>query len=129
MNVQHVVDYWRKTAAADRKAAQSLFEKRSYPHSLFFGHLYIEKMLKAIVVHRTGKHAPYGHNLLKLAERAGLDLTQEQRNLLDRVTKYNLETRYPEDTATLYKQYTRKLCESELSEIHKVGKWLASMLK
>jgi HEPN domain-containing protein len=86
-------------------------------------------MLKAAFVHRKGIHAPYGHGLLTLAEEAGLTLTQGQQDVLDRLTAYNLDTRYPEDQPALYKKYTRKFCESEISEIRKVGKWLESLLK
>ncbi len=129
MNVQRVIDYWRKTSAADWKAAQSLFEKRSYPHALFFGHLYLEKILKAVVVHRTGAHAPYGHKLVALAEKAGLKITPEFRKFLVEVTDYNLETRYPENQARLYKKFTRKYCKTWLKEIRTVGKWLESLLK
>lgn len=129
MDVQHIVDYWTKSAAGDWKAAHTLFEKRSYPQALFLGHLYTEKMLKAVVVHRTHAHAPYWHNLVRLAEKAELALTQDQMDLLDRITAYNLETRYPEDQPILYQKFTRKFCETELNEIRKVGRWLASLLK
>lgn len=47
------------------------------------------------------EHAPRTHNLLILAERAGLTLTDERRQQLVRITAYNLETRYPEDRASI----------------------------
>jgi len=44
------VDYWRRGAWEDMMAAGMLVKKRRYRHGLFFGHLSLEKILKAHVV-------------------------------------------------------------------------------
>jgi HEPN domain-containing protein len=129
VDIQESVDYWRASALSDWKAARALFEKRRYPQALFFGHLYLEKMLKAVIVHRTRTHAPYGHRLAQLAETARLEISPELRRLLVEVTAFNLETRYPEEQVKLYHKYNRKYCEGWLREIRKVGKWLESLLR
>ena len=86
MNIQEVVQYWLDTATEDWKVAQHLLESRDYTYSLFFGHLYLEKALKELVVQRTKSHAPFIHNLLRLAEKSELLLTGEQKDMLDQVT-------------------------------------------
>ncbi len=129
MDIQESANYWKASALSDWKATRALFEKRRYPQCLFFGHLYLEKMLKAVIVHRTRTHAPYGHKLLLLAEIAGLDLSPELRRLLVEVTASNLETRYPEEQATLYHKFNRRYCDVWLREIRRIGKWLESFLK
>jgi HEPN domain-containing protein len=49
MDVQKQIDYWRKGAEEDIAAAGALVEKQHPRQALFFGHLAIEKMLKAHV--------------------------------------------------------------------------------
>ena len=39
--------YWLQSAASDMSVAEHLFEKEDYHYCLFFGHLVLEKTLKA----------------------------------------------------------------------------------
>lgn len=94
MNFDKVIQYWTESAEEDWLVVEHLFDSGDYRHALFFGNLFLEKLLKALVVQARREHAPRTHNLLFLAERAGLALTEEQHNTLLRVTAYNIETRY-----------------------------------
>ena len=60
--------YWLKSAQDDWQVSQHLFKNRDYSYSLFFGHLTIEKILKAIYVNRFNDNPPYTHRLIYLAE-------------------------------------------------------------
>ena len=51
MNKSDYINYWRITALKDWDAVGHLFEKGDYLHALFFGHLVLEKLLKAHFVH------------------------------------------------------------------------------
>jgi len=42
------VKYWIESAKNNWVVAGHLFEKRDYPYALFFGHLTVEKLLKAL---------------------------------------------------------------------------------
>jgi len=44
--------YWLKSAEDDWQVSRHLFEKGDYSYSLFFGHLTIEKILRAIYANR-----------------------------------------------------------------------------
>ncbi len=123
------IKYWKTLATDNLKTANSLFEKQRYMHALFFGHLYLEALLKALIVHRTHKDAPFGHKLYTLALKAGLELTETQHDLLTRFTAYNITTRYPDQRLLLYKRFDRKFTQAELKEIRRMGKWIASHLK
>ncbi|NOX63994.1 MAG: HEPN domain-containing protein [Chloroflexi bacterium] len=129
MNVAEVVQYWMQAAEDDWPVINHLFDSGDYHYALFFGHLYIEKMLKALVVQQTRKHAPRTHNLLMLAERAGLDLSDERRIQLLRLTGYNLETRYPEDRASLRNRFTKRYTKDEIKIIQEIGEWIKAELK
>ena len=65
--MQKTIDYWIVESAEALEVAGHLFEKKDYSYALFFGHLSVEKMLKAIYVAKTGEHAPQIHNLVRLA--------------------------------------------------------------
>lgn len=129
MNIDEVGRYWLESAEDDWPVVEHLFASGDYHYALFFGHLYLEKLLEALVVKVTGEHAPRAHNLLFLAERAGLIVPEDKRDVLVRVTGYNIETRYPEERAAALKRYTREYSEAELQMIQGVGKWLKSELK
>jgi HEPN domain-containing protein len=69
-DAQSVADYWLTEAEESLRVAEHLVEKADYSYALFFGHLAIEKLLKALYALRLKGHAPPIHNLLRLA-RAG----------------------------------------------------------
>lgn len=124
MSNDEKVRYWLTSADQDWKVARHLFEKRDYPYALFFGHLTIEKMLKALVVAHTGKQPPLTHRLMLLAEKAGLAFSEVQADLLEAVTDFNLEARYPDEKFTFRKRCTRKFTESYLKKIEELRRWL-----
>jgi len=124
MNVAEVVQYWLESAENDWPVVDHLITSGDYHYALFFAHLHIEKLLKALVVKATGEHAPRTHNLQILAERAGLTLSDERRQQLVRITAYDLETRYPGDRALLRERYSRQFTETEISTVREVGTWL-----
>jgi HEPN domain-containing protein len=57
MNVDEVVEYWLELAEADWPVVDHLFASGDYNYALFLGHLYLEKLLKALVVKVTQHHA------------------------------------------------------------------------
>jgi len=70
--MKKTIDYWLEEAEEALKVADHLFEKKDYSYSLFFGHLAVEKIIKAIYVKKRNEHAPQIHNLVRLAEQAGI---------------------------------------------------------
>jgi len=121
--------YWLTSAEQDWKVARHLFEKRDYPYALFFGHLTVEKVLKALVVARTGNQPPMTHRLMLLVEKAGLALSEEQSELLEAVTDFNLEARYPDEKFSFRRQCTRGFTESYLKKIGELRRWLRRQVK
>ena len=74
MTPEEIRDYWKAEADEAWQVAQHLFEKRDYSYSLFFGHLAVEKLLKAIYTVKKNGQAPRIHNLTRLADEAGIPL-------------------------------------------------------
>lgn len=124
MQIEEVIKYWLTCAEDDKRVAKHLFEKGDYAYALFFGHLYLEKLLKAIVVKVTGTQAPAIHNLRVLSEKAKLPVSNEQLEFLIKVQEYNLRARYPDFKFDFKKRCTKEFTQKELEGIVEFGKWL-----
>lgn len=96
MDINKQIDYWTKGADNDIETAGVLFKSNKNIEGLFFCHLSIEKILKALVVKQTEQFAPKSHNLNYLSELAKFNLTDEQAMFMSVLMKYQLEGRYPE---------------------------------
>lgn len=83
-DVDKQVDYWRRGADEDWEVAAKLVGdgRRRRRHGLFFAHLALEKMLKALVCRRTHDVPPRIHNLIRLGKLAGLEPDSDQIDLL-----------------------------------------------
>ena len=128
MEWQKIRDFWLEEAKESLLVAGHLFEKADYSYALFFGHLAIEKLLKAVFVNNKGEQAPYIQNLYRLAEMASIPFSEYQRNQFIKITAFNLESRYPDEKRTFRKKCTEEFTRKELDEIEEVFKWLKSML-
>jgi HEPN domain-containing protein len=129
MDIQKVKDFWRDEAEEALRVAYHLFEKKDYSYSLFFGHLAVEKILKAVYVVVKEEHPPYIHNLIRLAEAVDIHMTEKQRDDLIRITSFNLEARYPDEQRSFRKKCTVDFTGSELERTGEVFQWLKSMLQ
>lgn len=127
--MQKTVDYWLEEGDEALKVAEHLFEKKDYSYSLFFGHLAVEKILKAIYVQKNGEHAPQIHNLVRLAQQAGLSLNAEQIDSLNKITAFNLESRYPDEKRSFRIKCTEQFTSMELIKIREILQWLKSIRK
>jgi HEPN domain-containing protein len=90
------IAHWRNSALEDWLVAQDLVARGKIRHGLFFAHLTLEKTLKAHLCRASGELASKIHNLVRLSEKAGLNLSVEHIDLLAEVSEFNIEGRYPE---------------------------------
>ena len=77
----------------------------------------LEKTLKAHVCKATGELASRIHNLVRLSEKAGLKLSDDQIDLLAEVSEFNIEGRYPE---MLLPPPSREEADGYMVRIHEV---------
>jgi len=128
LQTRWILRFWTRTAEHHWQTAKVMFQVRRYLYALSFGNLYVEALLKAVIVHQTRAHAPFRLPLNQLAERANLALTPAQRNLLARLDTYTIEADAP-DHPLGSRKFTRRFCQSELNEMHRFGKRLAMLVK
>ena len=115
---QELIEYWKITAEHDYDTMISLFDSKHYSNSLFFGHIVLEKILKAHVVRVIKKEAPYTHDLVALHKLVGdVPLEDSEIDLLDQVNHYNIRTRYPDYKLKFYKMCTMEYTTENLEKI------------
>lgn len=121
-DITKTIDYWVDGADYDIDTAENLLEAGKFPYALFFGHLAVEKLLKALVVKETLRHAPYTHSLTLLAKKSGVELSDELMDKLAEITEFSIIARYPNEQ-DFYKAFTREFTESKFKEINEVFQW------
>ena len=105
--------YWLKSSNEDYDVMQVMFKNKKNTWTLFLGHLVIEKLLKGLYA-KNNKENPYtikSHNLLALAEKCKLDLTDEQVKKLQIITQFNISARYDD-----YKENFKQKCTDEYTK-------------
>lgn len=111
-------------AEYDFKTAEAMLKAGRYLYVLFACQQAIEKILKALITAKTKEFPPRIHNLVKLAQLLSLKLSEEDKLLLEKISYYYLETRYPEEVVKINKQINRKLTKKYLDETKEIIKWL-----
>ena len=131
MNNIDLMNYWIESADEDFNVMLDLKEKNRNTYCLFFGQMVIEKLLKALYA-KNNKGAPYApktHDLLYLAAKLNLELTEEQEVILNEITTFNLSTRYDDYKRAFYNKCTDEYTEKQINKIKVVKAWLEIMLK
>lgn len=128
MDSEKYIAYWIEAADRDHDAMLHLYENKDYHWSLFMGHLVIEKLLKAYYTIIKGDQPPFIHDLLRLAEKADLKLTDSQMDKLDTITTFNIRARYDDHKLRFYKKCTKEYTEKWINEIEEFVKWTKLML-
>lgn len=128
IDVTQVVSFWMTEAEEALQVAHHLIAKADYSYALFFGHLAIEKMLKAAYVFRREQHAPPIHNLLRLASAAELDVDENRAEELTTITAFNLEARYPDFKRAFRQVCTPEYTAKQMGIIEELMQWARSQL-
>lgn len=124
MTRDEIIKYWLDSSDVDLKAMDTLFSNGHYVWSLFAGHLVVEKLLKAYYVKNIDTEVPQIHHLLRIAEKAKLDLSEDQKDFLLEVTSFNIKARYPDYKYKFYKKATMEFSEGYIQKIKGFREWL-----
>ena len=130
MTKKEHIDYWIETAKRDWRTTQHMLKSKDYVPALFFGHLVLEKLLKAHwVKDNEQNHPPKIHNLISLADKITYPFTDEELIFMSRMNDFQLEGRYPDYNNNIYKLYKRKETEPILKEVDTLRKCLLKNLQ
>jgi HEPN domain-containing protein len=127
--IEKRIRYWQKSSEHDYETMLGLFSIKRYSDCLFFGHIVIEKILKAIYVKNQGEDAPYIHDLSRIAKMSSLVITEDEINFLDLINDFNIRTRYPDFKLDFYKKCTLAFTKKHIDKIKLLYEKLCQELK
>lgn len=125
---QKIIEYWSSASKQDFETAEILFENKRYHHVLFFCHLSIEKILKAVIIKKTQGAPPLLHDLVRLAEKAEIELSAKQKNELVEISVFNIEARYDNYKFSFYKKANKRFASKYVNKTRKILVWLNKYL-
>lgn len=128
MNKEELVKYWISSSDRDFQAMMHLLEKGDYTWSLFIGHLVIEKLMKAWYVENISNTPPFIHDLVRLAEKASLELEEDQKDVLDTISTFNLRARYDDYKMEFHKKCSHDFTEKWVGIIKEFREWMKQKL-
>ena len=131
MNNIELMNYWKESSDRDYDAMIKIYESKQYTWALFIGHLVIEKLLKALYA-KSNKGAPYApksHDLTFLASKIDLKLTEKQEELLNTITRFNIDGRYDDYKNNFYKLCNEEYTKMSINKINNVRNWLLQIIK
>lgn len=125
---KNIIEFWAKASKNDFESAQILFKNKKYNHALFFCHLSVEKILKSIIVKNTKSAPPLIHDLIRLAEKTGIDLTEDIKDELAEITTFNIEARYDDYKLSFFKKANKEFTSKYITMTKDILKWLKKYL-
>jgi len=128
MTKEENISYWIESSDNNAATMYNLFSSKDYDWSLFIGHLVIEKLLKAYYIKHRDENYPQIHDLLRLADRAGLILSNDQKDILDEVTGFNISVRYENYKKEFRNKCTVEFAKEYIDKIEEFKKWIKKKL-
>ena len=128
---EKIIKNWIALSEYDLKTAEAMLAARRYIYVAFMCQQAIEKILKAVYVQEQKKTPPYTHNLSRLVELLSLSdhMSSAQKEFLEKLNYYYLESRYSEDLAELSHVLTEQDSVLLLKETEEIYQWLRDWMK
>ena len=124
------IDFWISQADSDWTAVDTLFNGKNYLQSLFFAHLVIEKICKALwIKHNEGNVPPRTHNLNHLLSSTPIELNDDKSEFMLSLNRFQLEGRYPDYLTKIYNICNEQFTIKMLITTNKLRLWLLGKLQ
>ena len=115
---------WLAQVDYDIATAEQMLHAGRYIYVIFMSHMALEKVLKALVTEETQKLPPRTHNLIDLAQRAQVVLSQEQQDFLGKLNNTSVVVRYPDDLSAMVSQYPEAIARDYLERTKALLTWV-----
>ena len=130
MTKQEHINYWTETAENDWQIMHKLYLSEDYLYSLFFLHLSIEKMTKAVWVLKHKENLPpKSHNLYYILEQSCIEMNNNQKDFLLILNEFNIAGRYPDYKRKIYKVASKEYTKEILQKAEEIKQWLLEILQ
>lgn len=128
VDIEKTYNHWINTSDKDSITMLNLYNSKDYSWSLFIGHIVVERLLKASVVKMTSEHAPFTHDLTKLAKISGLPFSEDYLDWLDTISTFNMNARYDSYKEAFYKKCTFEFTTEWIDKIKILQSWIKEKL-
>src|ERR1043166_256161 len=130
MNTEEYINSLIAEAKQDLGASGTLASSGYYAHSLFFAHLVLEKLCKALwMKYNKAKDYPYTHNLIKLLKYVDIPLTEKQVQFYSDMNLFQTKGRYPDTLHAIEKTITIDVYNQYYDLLKAETEWLIKQLQ
>jgi HEPN domain-containing protein len=114
---------WLAQVDYDIATAEQMLHAGRYIYVIFMSHMALEKALKALVTEETQQLPSRTHNLIDLAQRAQVVLS-EQQDFLGKINNTSVVVRYPDDLSAMVSQYPETIVRDYLERTKELILWV-----
>src|SRR3989344_4955924 len=113
MTQEEIVQFWKESSDRDWEFSQEIYNGgKRYDSALFFVHLSLEKLLKALHYHNKNEHPLAIHDLAVLAKKTDMAMDQNLENRFKEITSFNIAARYDDYKRSFYKKATKEYADT-----------------
>jgi len=124
------IQFWTKQVTDDFDCAIVLYQANHYAQSLFWAHLALEKLSKALWIKTNESNTPpFVHNLLRLITLTNEPFTDEQLQFFNEMNMFQIKGRYPDYAENLDETVTKEICEEYLNNTKEMIQCLQEKLQ
>lgn len=124
------IEFWINQSIDDWDAVNTLFNGRNYLQSLFFAHLVVEKLCKALwIKHNAENIPPRTHNLNYILSFTPIKLDDDSSEFILTLNRFQLEGRYPEYLTNLSNICNEPFTRSIIETTNELRLWLLGKLQ
>jgi HEPN domain-containing protein len=117
MNKEEHILYWTNQVENDFDCSLVLYQSGHYAQSLFWAHLALEKLCKAVWVKNNENNTPpLIHNLLRIVTLTNEKFTDEQLVFLADMNMFQIKGKYPDYAESLELTINKDVCELYLEK-------------
>lgn len=127
--MNEAIEYWLKSSQDDLDTAKKLFSLKKYNHALFFLHLSLEKIIKAVYLAKKDEAPPLVHDLVLLSEKAVISINDKEKEELAEISTFNIAARYDDYKLKFYKKATKNYANLWINKGEKLFNKIKELLK
>ncbi|MDN5276657.1 MAG: hypothetical protein PWR01_622 [Clostridiales bacterium] len=131
MNKEEKYLYWLDAAEYDITTADSMFIAGRYLYVVFMCQQALEKLSKGLYVYYLDDNVPHVHNisyiLTKVTDHLAINVNDDILALLDRLSAYYLQGRYPSYKEKISQLVNKKEAKYLLNASKEVFKWMKGL--
>lgn len=133
MNKQDKYSYWLDAAEYDIVTAESMLNSGRYLYVVFMCQQALEKLAKGLYIYFVGDEAPRVHSisyiLTEVTDRLNIRVDEDIFTLLDKLSAYYLQGRYPTYKEKISKLVNKKEAMEILEKSREVFVWMQTLKK